>query len=60
MTSEDLRAVAQRTLERMVREHPDEAAVVASLVLSEILAVGVFGSGDQAAVDEFVLAVNTR
>jgi len=26
MTSEDLRAVASRIVERMVREHPDEAA----------------------------------
>lgn len=47
-------------VERMVREHPAEAAVLASLVLLEILAVGLFGDGDQGEVDEFVLAVNTK
>jgi hypothetical protein len=56
----DLQAIAQRIVERMVRDHPDEAAVVASLVLSEILAVGLFGGGDQDEVDEFVLAVNLK
>jgi hypothetical protein len=39
MTADDLRAVASRIVERMVREHPAEAAVLASMVLSEILAV---------------------
>jgi hypothetical protein len=42
MTSEDLRAVAQRVIERMVRDYPDEAAVPTSLNLSEILALGLF------------------
>ena len=59
MTSEDLRAIASRIVERMVIEHPAEAAVLASFVLSEILAVGLFG-GDQDEVGEFVLAVNTK
>jgi len=60
MTTDDLRAIAQRIVERMVREHSAEAAALASLVLSEILAVGLFGGGDQGEVDEFVLAVNTK
>jgi hypothetical protein len=60
MASEGLRTAAQRIVETMVTEHPAEAAVLASLVLSEILAVGLFGAGDQSEVDEFVLAVNTK
>lgn len=60
MTSEDLRATASRIVERMVTEHPAEAAVLASFVLSEILAVGPFGGGDPGEVDQFVLAVNTK
>jgi hypothetical protein len=59
MTSEDLRAVAQRIIERMVREHPDEAAVLISLVLSEILAVGLFGD-DKAGITAFADAVNMK
>jgi hypothetical protein len=46
MTTDDLRAIAQRTVEKMMLEHPDEAAVLASLVLSEILALGLFGGGE--------------
>jgi hypothetical protein len=56
MTSEDLRAVAERIVERMVCEHPEEAAVLAALVLSEILALGLFG-GEVAA---FAEAVNQK
>jgi hypothetical protein len=59
MTGEDLRAVASRIVERMVRAHPAEAATLASLVLSEILAVGLF-SGEQDEVIEFATAVNTK
>ena len=59
MTADDLHAVAQRIVEKMIAEHPAEAATLASLVLSEILAVGLFG-GDQDEVDEFVLAVNVK
>jgi hypothetical protein len=59
MTDGDIRAVAHRIVERMVIEHPAEAAVLASLVLSEILAAGLFG-GDEAEVDEFVTAVNVK
>jgi hypothetical protein len=35
MTADDLRAVASRIVEKMVREHPAESATIASLVLSE-------------------------
>jgi hypothetical protein len=59
MTTDDLRAIAHRIVERMVIEHPAEAATLASLVLSEILAVGLFG-GDEAEVEEFVAAVNIK
>jgi hypothetical protein len=55
----NLRAVAHRIVERMVIEHPAEAATIASLVVSEILAVGLFG-GDEAEVAEFVAAVNIK
>jgi len=36
LTTDDLRAIASRIVERMVIEHPAEAAVLASLVLSVI------------------------
>jgi hypothetical protein len=55
----DLHAVASRILERMVRDHPDEAAVLVSLVLSEILSVGLFGD-DEAGTSAFADAVNTK
>jgi hypothetical protein len=59
MTTDDLRAIAHRIVERMVIEHPAEAATLASLVLSEILAAALFG-GDEAEVEEFVAAVNIK
>jgi hypothetical protein len=59
MTHADLRAAAQRIVEAMVRDHPAEAAVLASLLLSELLSIGLFG-GDEGEVDEFVLAVNVK
>jgi hypothetical protein len=59
MTINDLQAIAHRIVERMVIEHPAEAAVLASLVLSEILAVGLFG-GNEGEVDEFVSALNIK
>ncbi|MEA2811363.1 MAG: hypothetical protein QOJ17_5504 [Rhodospirillaceae bacterium] len=59
MTSTNLQSVAHRIVEKMVIEHPAEAATLASLVLSEILAVGLFG-GDEAEVDEFVAAVSIK
>jgi len=59
MTGEDLRVVANRIVERMVREHPAEAATLASLVLSEILSLGLF-SGEHDEVIEFAAAVNTK
>jgi hypothetical protein len=59
MTTDDLRAIASRIVEKMVREHPAEAAVLASLLLSELLSIGLFG-GDEGEVDEFVLAVNVK
>jgi hypothetical protein len=59
MTTDDLRAIAHRIVERMVIEHPAEAATLASLVLSEILAVGLFG-GDEAEAGEFASALNVK
>ena len=59
MTANDLHAVASRIVERMIREHPDEAAVLVSLVLSEILSVGLFGD-DEAGITAFADAVNTK
>ena len=59
MTTDDLRAVASRILERMIHEHPDEAAVLVTLVLSEILPVGLFDD-DRAGVTAFADAVNTK
>jgi len=59
MTADDLHTVAQRIIERMIREHPDEAAVLVSLVLSEILSVGLFGD-DEAGTSAFADAVNTK
>jgi hypothetical protein len=59
MTTDDLRAVAQRIVERMLIEHPAEAAMLASLVLSEILAVGLF-SGEEGEITAFAEAVNTK
>jgi hypothetical protein len=59
MTTDDLRAGASRILERMIREHPDEASVLASLVLSEILSVGLFDD-DEAGVTAFADAVNGK
>jgi hypothetical protein len=59
MTTDDLRAAASHIVEKMVREHPAEAAVLASLVLSEILSVGLFGD-DEASVAAFAEAVNGK
>jgi hypothetical protein len=59
MTTDDLHALASRIVERMIREHPDEAAVLVSLVLSEILSLGLFG-GDDDEVTGFADAVNAK
>jgi hypothetical protein len=59
LTTDDLRAVAQRIVERMIRERPDEAAVLATLVLSELLALGLFGGTDEE-VTEFAAAVDGK
>jgi len=59
MTAEDLHDVARHIVEKMVREHPREAAVLASMVLSELLSIGLFG-GDQDETSEFVTAVNVK
>lgn len=59
LTTDDLRAIAQRIVERMVREHPDEAAILASLVLSEILSLGLFDD-DEAGVTAFAEAINGK
>ena len=61
MMTDDLQSVAHRIVERMVHEYPAEAAVVAALVLSEILSVGLHGRGEPPeAANEFVFAVNTK
>lgn len=52
MTPEVLRIVAQRILKWMDREHPDEAAVLASLVVSDIPALGLFDK-DEAGIAAF-------
>jgi hypothetical protein len=59
MAAADIRALAQRIVEKMVREHSDEAAVLVSLVLSDILSVGLF-SEDEAGVTAFADAINTK
>lgn len=59
LTTDDLRAVAQRIVERMVREHPDEAAILTSLVLSEILSLGLFDD-DEAEVTAFAETINGK
>jgi hypothetical protein len=59
MTIDDLRAIASRIVEKMVHEHPDEAALLASLMLTEILSVGLFGD-DEAGVTAFADAINTK
>src|SRR5262249_15158455 len=56
MTSDDdLQAIAQRIVAAMVKDHPDEAAVLASFVLSEILSIGLFG-GDESEITAFAAA----
>jgi hypothetical protein len=59
MTTDDLRAIADRILLKVVQDHPDVASEIAALLLTEILGTCLFG-GDQAEVDEFVLAVNVK
>jgi len=60
MTTDDLQAAAHRILEQMVRDHPNEAAVIASLVLSELFEATLFADDDEAAVAAFVAALNSR
>jgi hypothetical protein len=59
MTTDDLRAIAQRMLKRMIHEHPDAASEIAAMVLTELLAVCLFGD-DEAGVTAFADAVNTK
>ena len=59
MTTDDLRAISDRILLKVVQDHPDVASEIAALLLSEILGTCLFG-GDQGEVDEFVLAVNVK
>ena len=42
MTADDLRALAVSLVEKLP-ERPAEAAIIVSIVLSELLAVGLFG-----------------
>jgi hypothetical protein len=59
MTTDDLRAIVDRILLKVVQEHPDVASEIAALLLSEILGTCLFG-GDQDEVNDFVLAVNVK
>ena len=59
MTTDDLRTVAQRIVERMIYEHPDVASEIAAMVLTELLAACLFGD-DEAGVTAFADAVNTK
>jgi hypothetical protein len=59
MTDGDIRAIAHRIVEKMVVEYPVESATIASLVLSEILAIGLFG-GDEGEAGEFADALNVK
>jgi hypothetical protein len=59
MSTEDLHAVAQRLVETVIKQHPDQAAALASLVLSEVLALGLFGGTDHE-VTGFADAVNGK
>jgi hypothetical protein len=59
MMTEDLRAAAIRIVEQVARERPAVAAVIASLVMSELLSIGLFG-GEPDEVSEFAAAVNFK
>jgi hypothetical protein len=57
MTAEDLRAIADRIVETMAREHPDEASALAAWSCRKILALGLYG-GSEDETDGFAMAVN--
>lgn len=57
--TDDLQAAAHRIVAAIVKDYPAESATVASLVMTEILAVGLHGD-DEPAVSEFVAAVNFK
>jgi hypothetical protein len=59
-TDDHLRTIARRLLATLVRDHSAEASMIASLMLTEILAVGLHGEGGPADVDEFVTAINFK
>jgi hypothetical protein len=59
MMTEDLRAAAIRIVEQMARERPAVAAIVASLVMSELLSIGLFG-GEPDEGSEFAAAINVK
>ncbi|SEP47930.1 hypothetical protein SAMN02990966_06936 [Rhodospirillales bacterium URHD0017] len=59
--TDDLQAAAHQIVEAIARDFPAEAAAVASLVLVDILAVGLHGEdNDSAATAAFVAAVNFK
>ena len=60
MTPDELQAAAHRILETVAREHPAVASDIATVLLVEILAIGLHGAGDEVAVGSFVLAINDR
>jgi hypothetical protein len=60
VTTDDIRAIAHRMVETLVRDYPVEAATIAALVLSELLEATLFADDDDAAISEFVHAVNSR
>jgi len=60
MTAADIRAIASSILEKLVADYPAESAAVAAVVLSELLEAALFAADDEAAIGEFVLALNAR
>jgi len=50
LTTDDLRAVAHRIVERMVQDHPDAASEISALVPTEVLAACLFGGRRRARI----------
>lgn len=58
--TDDPQSAAHRIIEAVAREHPDEAATIASLVLFGILDFGLHGDNDPVVAGEFVRALNDK
>jgi len=52
--------VALRVVASVILDHPKEAAVIAGLVLSELLALGLYDDADEGEVRELLVAVNGK